>query len=595
MSVELLAMVAVLPILVALILMVGMRWPATKAMPLAWLVCAVSGILVWGLSPGYVAALTLQGIVTAIGVLIIVFGAILILFTLEKSGGMETIQYGMQNISRDKRVQAIIIGYMFAAFIEGAAGFGTPAALAAPLLLALGFPAMAAAIICLVFNSFPVSFGAVGTPIVMGLSPLKPILDAGVADGGMTYAAFCKIVGEYCTMMHIPMAFILPVFMLGFMTRFYGPNRTWSEGFSAWKYCLFAGVCFSVPYFIVAWTLGPELPSLIGGLIGLGILIYGTKRGFCVPETTWDFGPHEKWDASWTGSIAASGKTEFHPHMTQFRAWLPYAIIGLILVLTRIPELGLKAWLASFKLSFVNILGYQGVSASIDYLFLPGTIPFTLVAILTIGLHSMKANDVKDAWTTTFAKMKAPTIALFAAVALVSIFRGSGVNDAGMDSMPLALAKTLAARPRFLRRRPRRIHYRLQHRVRPALLPVPVGYGHAAEVLQGNHRCRSGRRRRHGQHDLHPQRRGRLRRCGPLRQRRHDHQEDLLALPALRHHCRHHRLRARFLEWYRTIEEGKSFSPETLSLPSPNLRRGAHPSFTKGFRAYRTLITTFSV
>ena len=56
----------------------------------------------------------------------------------------------------------------------------------------------------------------------------------------------------------------------------------------------------------------------------------------------------------------------------------------------------------------------------------------------------MKANDVKEAWGTTFAKMKAPTIALFAAVALVSIFRGSGVNDAGMDSMPLALAKTLA-------------------------------------------------------------------------------------------------------------------------------------------------------
>ena len=191
--------------------------------------------------------------------------------------------------------------------------------------------------------------------------------------------------------------------------------------------------------------VGLQTFQTIGGLIGLGILIYGTKRGFCVPKATWDFGPHEKWDASWTGSIAASGKTEFHPHMTQFRAWLPYAIIGLILVLTRIPELGLKAWLASFKLSFVDILGYQGVSASIDYLFLPGTIPFTLVAILTIGLHSMKANDVKDAWTTTFAKMKAPTIALFAAVALVSIFRGSGVNDAGMDSMPLALAKTLAA------------------------------------------------------------------------------------------------------------------------------------------------------
>ena len=578
MSVELLAMVAVLPILVALILMVGMRWPATKAMPLAWLVCAVSGILVWGLSPGYVAALTLQGIVTAIGVLIIVFGAILILFTLEKSGGMETIQYGMQNISRDKRVQAIIIGYMFAAFIEGAAGFGTPAALAAPLLLALGFPAMAAAIICLVFNSFPVSFGAVGTPIVMGLSPLKPILDAGVADGGMTYAAFYKIVGEYCTMMHIPMAFILPVFMLGFMTRFYGPNRTWSEGFSAWKYCIFAGVCFSVPYFIVAWTLGPELPSLIGGLIGLGILIYGTKRGFCVPETTWDFGPHEKWDASWTGSIAASGKTEFHPHMTQFRAWLPYAIIGLILVLTRIPELGLKAWLASFKLSFVDILGYQGVNASIDYLFLPGTIPFTLVAILTIGLHSMKANDVKDAWTTTFAKMKAPTIALFAAVALVSIFRGSGVNDAGMDSMPLALAKTLAA---------------LTGEAWPALASYVGGLGAfitgsntvsdllfaqfqwdmatqlklSKEIIVAAQAVGGGMGNMICIHNV-------VAVCAVVGL---SGSEGMIikALPALRHHCRHHRLRARFLEWYRTIEEGreKRFSGNVFPpFPKPAAR-----------------------
>lgn len=225
MFVELLATVAVLPIPVAFILMIGMRWSATKAMPPAWLVCATSGIPVWGLSPGHVAALTLQGTITVIGVLIIVFGAILTLFILEKSSGMGAIQYGVQNISRDKRARTIIIGHMPVVFTEGAASFGTPVALAAPLLLALSFPAMAAAIICLVFNSFPTNFGAVGTPIVTGLSPLKPIPDAGVADGGMTYAVFYKIVGEYCMVMHIPMVLILPVFMLGFMTRFYGPNR----------------------------------------------------------------------------------------------------------------------------------------------------------------------------------------------------------------------------------------------------------------------------------------------------------------------------------------------------------------------------------
>ena len=95
---------------------------------------------------------------------------------------METIQYGMQNITPDRRIQAIIIGYMFAAFIEGAAGFGTPAALAAPLLLSLGFPPLAAAIICLVFNSFPVTFGAVGTPVILGLKFLAPGVNEAVSS-----------------------------------------------------------------------------------------------------------------------------------------------------------------------------------------------------------------------------------------------------------------------------------------------------------------------------------------------------------------------------------------------------------------------------
>ena len=79
MSIEVLALIALLPILVALVLMVGMRWPATKAMPLAWLTAAAGAILVWSLPVAYVAALTLQGFVTAIGILIIVFGAVLIL------------------------------------------------------------------------------------------------------------------------------------------------------------------------------------------------------------------------------------------------------------------------------------------------------------------------------------------------------------------------------------------------------------------------------------------------------------------------------------------------------------------------------------
>lgn len=454
MSIPVLALVALLPILVALVLMVGMRWPSTRAMPLAWLTCVVGALGVWNLPVGYVSALTLQGIVIAIGVLIIVFGAILILYTLQYSGGMETIQYGMQNISRDKRIQAIIIGYMFAAFIEGAAGFGTPAALAAPLLLSLGFPPLAAAVVCLVFNSFPVSFGAVGTPIIIGLTPLKQLVEAaassGVAGLGFTdFPTFCKVIGGLVTMFHGPMAIILPIFMLGFLTRFYGQNKSWAEGLAAWKFCVFAAIAFLVPYIGFAWLVGPEFPSMIGGLVGLGIIVAGAKKGFCMPKDTWEFGPQASWDAEWTGTIATSAKTEFKPHMSQFKAWLPYILIGLILVITRVPSLGIKAFIVAQKIPFTNILGYTGVSASIDYLNLPGTIPFTLVAILTVFIHGMPGKAVKQAWTESFAKMKAPTIALFAAVALVSVFRGSGIADAALNpnnypSMPLAMAKAMA-------------------------------------------------------------------------------------------------------------------------------------------------------
>ncbi len=450
MSVSFLALMAILPILAALILMVGMRWPATRAMPIAWLIAAAAGMFAWKLSPTYLIALTLQGTVTAIGVLIIVFGAILILFTLQESGGMETIQYGMQNISRDRRVQTIIIGYMFASFIEGAAGFGTPAALAAPLLLALGFPPLAAAVICLVFNSFPVTFGAVGTPILVGMQFLKDPINAAVASGAAglnftDYASFSKVIGQWATTMHGPMAVILPIFLLGFMTRFYGPNKSWAEGFKAWKYCVFAAVCFLVPYLAFAWLLGPEFPSLIGGLVGLGILVAGTKKGFCVPDDVWTFGPQDTWDPEWTGTVQTSTKTEFTPHMSQFKAWLPYALIGFILVITRINELGLKGWLASKSIAFNDILGFTNVDAGIQYLYLPGTIPFILVAILTIGIHGMNGDAVKRAWTTSIGKMKAPTIALIFAVSLVSIFRGSGVNPDGLPSMPLAMAQTVAA------------------------------------------------------------------------------------------------------------------------------------------------------
>ncbi|MDR2572934.1 MAG: L-lactate permease, partial [Desulfovibrio sp.] len=439
-----LAIVAFLPILVALVLMVYCRMGAMRAMPISWLVCAMGAFFVWKLPVGYIAALSIQGVISAVGVLIIVFGALLILHTLQYSGGMETIQYGMQTVSRDMRIQAIIIGYMFAAFIEGAAGFGTPAALAAPLLLSLGFPPLASAVLCLIFNSFPVSFGAVGTPIIVGYgASLKGTVEALIAGGTVpaltSVEHFYKIIGELVTLMHGPMVFILPIFTLGFITRYFGPNRRWSDGFAAWKFCIFAATSFIIPYIILAWVIGPEIPSLVGGLIGLGIIVTGAKKGFCVPKDVWTFGEASKWEKDWTGDISFSGTTELKPHMSQFMAWLPYILIGLILVVTRVDSWGLKGWLnANAVVSFNSILGFSAVDVagkklgavneSLKLLYLPGTIPFMLVALLAIVMHKMPTEKAVKAWTETAVKMKAATISLCASVALVKIFQGSGFN-----------------------------------------------------------------------------------------------------------------------------------------------------------------------
>jgi lactate permease len=444
------ALLALSPILVALVLMVGLRWPATRAMPIAWLAAVVGALIGWDLDVRYVAAMSLHGVVTAVSVLIIVFGAMVVLYTQKYSGAMETIQYGMQQITPDARIQAIIIGYMFTAFVEGAAGFGTPAALAAPLLISLGFPPLAAAVVCLVFNTFPVTFGAVGTPIVLGLSPLDPVVGEAIAGGAANLGfqsvdGFHAVVGQWATVLHAPMVMILPILMLGFMTRTFGPERSWKHGLRAWKFCVFAAVAFLVPFFAFAWFVGPEFPSLVGGLVGLGVVVAGARQGWFLPDDVWTFGPRRDWSDAWTGEIDGAETDDLQPRMSQFMAWLPYALIGAILVVTRIPELGLKSVLTGVEIPFDAILGYANVNNSIAILYLPGTIPFLLVALVTIVLHGLPAPAVKRAWGESVAKMSSPTIALLFSVAIVSIFQLSAVNPRGIPSMPLALAEVMAA------------------------------------------------------------------------------------------------------------------------------------------------------
>lgn len=454
MSLPVLACIACLPIITALVLMVVLRKSATVAMPLAWGTAVLAALLVWQAPPLYILALSLQGTVVAINLLIIVFGAILLLHTLTASGGMETIQTGFRSISPDPRIQLIIIAFLFGAFIEGAAGFGTPAALAAPLLLLLGFPPLAAALVCLVMNTIPVPYAAVGTPIIMGLKYLKDLILQLTATGQpeLGFASvdgFNFLVGQWVAVIHTPIGFVLPIFMCGFLTRYFGPGRSWWEGVAAWKFSLLASLSFLLPYLLLAFLFGPEFPSLIGALIGLAVTTWAARKGIAQPAEPFSFAPREKWKSDWVGTISPTDAAAPKATMSQFRAWLPYGLIGLLLVLTRLPALGLKEILAAQQLRFQDILGFSGVNADIPYLYLPGVIPFTLVALLTIPLHRMSLQTAVTAWGKSLRSMVKPAVALVFAVSIVSIFRGTGIEEKVLNpnnypSMPLAMAGAVA-------------------------------------------------------------------------------------------------------------------------------------------------------
>ncbi len=443
MSTGVLALIAFIPIAAIFILMVGFRWPATKAMPAAFLLALVLALAVWHTPGNWILASTLNGIVIAFKILLIVFGALLVLFTLRESGAIGAIQRGFTSISPDKRVQAILIAWLFGGFIEGSAGFGTPAALAAPLLLSLGFPALAAVMVALIANVTPVPFGAVGTPTLIGIhSSLDlPAVHEALASADMTYSGFIQQVGIWTAAQQAIPGLLLPLIMVAMLTRFFGQRRSIREGLAIWPYALFAGFCFVVPFLLVAIFLGPEFPSLLGGLIGLAILIPATQAGFLVPKNSWDFPERSLWEENWEGSIHMDGPKD-GSKIGLFKAWTPYILIGLLLVLTRVRNLPFGHWVQSASINYSNLFGTT-VSGNIDPLYNPGIMPFVLVALLCIPLYGMNRKQVGRAWSEAVRRIRNPLIALLFAVPMVRIMMQSGQNPEGLMGMPIAMATAM--------------------------------------------------------------------------------------------------------------------------------------------------------
>ena len=438
------AFFAVLPIVLAGILLVGLRISAKNAMPLVYISAVAIAFVVWEVSFSRVMASTIEGILITVSVLWIIFGAILLLNTLKHSGAIIVIRQGFNNISPDRRIQAIIVAWLFGCFIEGASGFGTPAAIAAPLLVAIGFPAMAAVMLGMMVQSTPVSFGAVGTPILIGVN--KGLDSAGIGANlqnlGSSWDVYLQIITSEVAITHAIAGTLIPLFMCLMLTRFFGENKSWTEGLAILPFAIFGGLAFTIPYALTGVFLGPEFPSLIGALVGLPIVILAAKSGFLVPKKTWDFAPMEKWPSSWMSKFEMKfdAMTSKVP-MSLTKAWIPYILVAIVLVITRVsPEV--KSFISSFAFSYKNILG-EGLNFSMAPLYLPGGI-LVFVVLITYFLHKMEFKELKEAISESSKVMIGAGFVLMFTVPLVRILINSGVNGSGFDSMPIAMANFVA-------------------------------------------------------------------------------------------------------------------------------------------------------
>ena len=436
---------AALPVAVVFVLLVVMRRSAKLSMMTAYVVTVLLALFLWGAPLARVAGATANGLVTAVTLLYIVFGAILLLYTVQESGAIRTIRRGFMDISPDRRIQAIIIAWMFGSMIEGASGFGTPAAVAAPLLLAIGFPAMAAVMVTLIIQSTPVSFGAVGTPMLVGINTgLSNSPEVASAIAPLTLAEYVPVVAAQVALVHALVGVLIPLLMVGMLTRFFGTERSFAKGFRAWKFAIFAGLAFTMPYLLVARILGPEFPSLLGGLIGLMIVVPAARAGWFMPSDSFDFPARAQWDEGWQGNIEPD-QAELGPddrRIGLLTAWMPYVIVAALLVLTRTIA-PLKAWLTGpdTTLALRDLFG-SGINATAQFAYSPGTV-MIIASLISVALFRMRGSDYGRAWAISGRTMLAAAPALLLAVPMVQVFINSGSE--GVASMPITLAEGMAA------------------------------------------------------------------------------------------------------------------------------------------------------
>ncbi|CEE92224.1 putative L-lactate permease [Xenorhabdus nematophila str. Anatoliense] len=395
--------------------------PSFIALPLTAVMVYLIQAFWFGVQPILLYANIIAAWISVFTPITIILGAILLHKLMQISGAEEVVRHWLGNISSNLVAQLMIIGWAFAFMIEGASGFGTPAAIAAPILVGLGFNPLRVVLLTLVMNSVPVSFGAVGTPTWFGFANL------GLPDDNLLE------IGRLSACIHFVAGFIIPLLALRFIV-------SWQEIRQNIFFIFLSILSCTVPYLLLA-QINYEFPALMGGAIGLVLSVLFARMGVGIKR-------YEKRDP---GQVVPVSKI--------VKAMAPIMLLITILVITRIHQLGIKAllnnaaiiwqvslgWLGDLSVSQSLIISFQqllGTSASASYkvLYVPAIIPFLLVVLVCMALFQLNLHQVKQIFCETGSRIFKPFIALFGALVMVNMMMLGDEN-----SPVFIIGKALAA------------------------------------------------------------------------------------------------------------------------------------------------------
>ncbi|HEY1906499.1 MAG TPA: L-lactate permease [Myxococcaceae bacterium] len=305
------ALVAALPVIVLLGSLAFFHVKAHIAALLGLATALLVAFLVYKMPGSMAIAAAING--AAFGLMPIgwiVLNAIFVYDITVGTGQFEVVKDSIANLASDRRIQLLLIGFSFGAFIEGAAGFGTPVAICGAMLIGLGFRPLAAAGLALIGNTAPVAFGALGTPVITLASVT-----------GLPVDKLSAMVGRQLPFFSV----IVPFWLIWAMAGFAGMVEIWPA-------CLVAGIFFAVPQFIVSNFVGPALVDIIASAVSIGATYVLLK--FWQPQKNWRFpGEDEGRGAGQKVPSAAAA----------WKAWMPWIILSVIVFIW--GTVSVKTWL----------------------------------------------------------------------------------------------------------------------------------------------------------------------------------------------------------------------------------------------------------